>query len=143
MNKDWYNKCELPPVGAVVEVKHKGCWQKTKIIGHDDGWAVYPCEGFDDVRGYDAGYPKLFRPLRTEMDKLVEQMVCDMSDADRGTGENAHMVARSLVEQGYRKIKQQSEDEFAIEITSLLSKYNTDWQGILYQAGCRFIEQGE
>ena len=147
---DWHKKGELPPVGSVVECsldfdrpKEKSNWNKIEVLYSDRstvvGRIIEGAHGHHFSNGFEVGNYK-FRPLRTEKDRLVEQAKAICKSWNDSCGKS---IPELFVEANWRPIKPMTEDEFAIEVTSLLSKYNTDWQGILYQAGCRLIEQGE
>lgn len=147
MNNDWYEKGERPPVGTQCEFKAiSNCnsedfasdWAFCKIlyIGKNGGAVVessYGIEYFIDELDYDLS----FRPIPTETDKLVDEAMSlfsqteTTSDARQGIEHAVH----KLIEQGYRKIKPMSEDEFVkcAEFRSLAD---------LYQAGLRFIDNG-
>lgn len=80
-----------------------------------------------------------FRPLRTEADKLVDEAMSlfsqteTTSDAKQGIEHAVH----KLIEQGYRKIKPMSEQEFMKQCVDICGHGDAR----LYRAGCRFIEQ--
>ena len=137
---DWYEKGELPPVGEVVDAMTENrTWVKSKVLDHrinSEGVNVAACM---NNRTYRLFWSADFRPLRTETDKLIEQMCDDaIIGRDKDVKLNPVIVAaiERLAKAGYRKIKPMSEDEFVAFAGA---------KGIreAYRAGCRFIEQGE
>lgn len=81
---DWYEKGERPPVGGVVEVRHGGKWNQTKVIGYDDGddCVVYTCDGFDHGFIYAGAHKSKFRPIKSEREKAIIS-ACEIVDKDR------------------------------------------------------------
>lgn len=71
----WHERGELPPAGVECEVKHKGEWHKTRIIGISSvGSVVYECGDFDEDYTYDgSSAKKCFRPIRTERERFVDK----------------------------------------------------------------------
>ena len=70
---NWYERGEMPPVGAVCEVMYDRVWEQTKIIGWDDEFIVVTTE-WDEILDYDGlcAEPSDFRPLQTERERWVE-----------------------------------------------------------------------
>lgn len=103
---DWYKNGELPPVGVVCEVysdrphhsyKHHVCLS-VRIVAHDGDVAVYFVESLQE---YYALVARCFRPLRTERDKAIDEMVSSVlavmnSDLQR-------RLCEDLYDAGYRK----------------------------------------
>lgn len=145
MSNNWYEKGELPPAGEkviAIDKRTNADGNKCELryissevcvlydIYDDCEFAVHPCH-------------VEFLPLRTETDKLVEQMCNDaIVGRDKDVELNPVIVAaiERLAEHGYRKIKPMSEDEFK-QKAKLLGCTSDYLLGKLYRAGCRFIEQ--
>jgi|SRR5690554_725598 len=143
MNNDWYEKGELPPVGTVCDAKiypyALDKFEQAKVVYHSSKNVVVV-----EYKSGDIGFltaPADFRPLRTETDKLIEQAMSLFSKSEATTDAKAgieHAVT-VLIEEGYRKIKPMSEQEFMERCVDICGHGSTQ----LYRAGCRFIDQGE
>ena len=105
---DWHKSGELPPVGEVCEafVYEDDSWYEVEIIAHKDGIAI----GWSsiDQLTYQSRNEKSFRPLRplrTERDKAIDEMVCEFIDhyGDPKGGERYIRIATKLYDAGYRK----------------------------------------
>lgn len=101
---DWYKNGELPPVGEVCEVMHLDRWVCCEVIAHfEQSWGMVAAY----TVGINGGNAKLleqcnaedFRPLRTERDKAVDEMV----DCLSSRWANCEAIAAHLYENGYRK----------------------------------------
>lgn len=78
VDNSWHEHGEFPPAGYECEVKESdGEWHKTHIVGFDDdGYCVYTTPWNSLARDYDGDGDKYnFRPLRTEREKAVDEMV--------------------------------------------------------------------
>lgn len=155
---DWYKNGEPPPIGSVVEYHVTGgVYVKCKVLAVDEDklWlkTIEALEGylkFDNVGSRLVCAAELVRPLRTETDKLVEE-ACKLIDEPiekHNLNIDCSAAIKATIElligAGYRKIKPMTEDEFidyAIQCWIGILSIN-QWREI-YQAGCRFIEQGE
>lgn len=93
----------LPPVGAVVEVAiNSGMFDYSKqvvIVGHDNvlGRAVYRDMDWFDLE-YDSALADDFRPIRTDEEKAVSEMVA-VTDEHLSPED----TCRALYRAGYRK----------------------------------------
>lgn len=102
---DWHKNGELPPVGEVCEafVYEDDSWSEVEIIAHKDGIAI----GWSsiDQLTHQSRNEKSFRPLRTERDKAIDEMVCEFIDhyGDPKGGERYLGIAAKLYDAGYRK----------------------------------------
>ena len=101
---DWHKNGELPPVGEVCEVMHLDRWACCEVIAHfEQSWGMVAAY----TVGINGGNAKLleqcnaedFRPLRTERDKAVDEMV----DCLSSRWANCEAIAAHLYENGYRK----------------------------------------
>lgn len=139
---DWYKNGELPPVGIVVEVlggaygSDDMVWRKSEIYAHVKGEVLAESTSHSGV--YKLYSANECRPPRTETDKLLEQMERSFESTGCVFTSDHYALAEHLIEQGYRKIKQMTEDEFVLDLSNRFETYSE-----MYQAGCRFIEQGE
>lgn len=148
---DWYKNGKLPPIGEVCQYHHyKFAWKPIQVIGRHLDKIVFAIwdlpEDYADYVYMACNLHNLFRPLRTETDKLVEEAG---EIVPQYTNEVAESVRKytieTLIENGYRKIKPMTEEEFVTDIQRFIKSFKarTDWAEILYRSGCRFIEQGE
>jgi hypothetical protein len=95
----------LPPVGIDCEVQHYGEWHETKIIGIDDGIPVFKTD-WHDRYSYACGSDFKFRPLHTEEDKAVEEMMEVIAEEFNKSGDEwagTEDIAKAIYAAGYRK----------------------------------------
>lgn len=102
---DWHKKGELPPVGEVCEayIDYPPQWIETEIIAHKDGFAAGWCKSVMKCCHGDKAHE--FRPLSTERDKAIDEMVCEFIDhyGDPKGGERYIGIATKLYDAGYLK----------------------------------------
>lgn len=100
---DWHKNGELPPVGEACEAEYNttpSVWESVRVVGFDDGECV-----FRWISGGNAGligaysHPKDFRPLSTERDKAIDEMIGCLGSR----WANCEEIAAHLYENGYRK----------------------------------------
>lgn len=76
---DWHKNGELPPVGEVCEVMHQECWVACEVIAHfkqkSATVAAYTVDICDGIKRLDSCVANQFRPLRSERDKAIDEMV--------------------------------------------------------------------
>ncbi len=101
----WFERGELPPVGEVCEayIDYHPQWIETEIVAHKDGFAIGWCKSV--MKGCYGDKAHEFRPLRTERDKAIDEMVCEFIDhyGDPKGGERYLGIAEKLYDAGYRK----------------------------------------
>ena len=95
----WFERGELPPVGEVCEayIDYPPQWIETEIVAHKDGFAIGWCKSV--MKGCHGDKAHEFRPLRTERDKAIDEMV----DCLSSRWANCEEIAAHLYENGYRK----------------------------------------
>ena len=102
---DWHKNGELPPVGEVCEayVGRPPKWIETEIVAHKDGFAIGWCKSV--MKGCHGDKAHEFRPLRTERDKAIDEMVGEFINyyGDPKGGERYIGIATKLYDAGYRK----------------------------------------
>ena len=156
MSNDWCEKGELPPIGTECEYHHvKFGWKPVRIIGSHLDRVVFSIwdlpEDYADYIYMACNHKNLFRPLRTEHE-IVRSGILDIIEAN-GNLSNG-ILADTLIEAGYRKIKPMSESQFIhhssasvvireIAVTSEQERVLQLFAQSLYRAGCRFIDKGE
>lgn len=94
----------LPPVGCEFEFSANGrSWEGRVMLFNDGVTCLMECKKYPGNRWhYKCKDPDIaFRPIRTEEDKAVEEMLCIM---EGGSGE---LAAKALYRAGYRKQAQQ------------------------------------
>ena len=96
---DWHKSGELPPVGEVCEayIDYPPQWIETEIVAHKDGFAIGWCKSV--MKGCHGDKAHEFRPLRTEREKAIDEMV----DCLGSRWANCEEIAAHLYENGYRK----------------------------------------
>ncbi|HHQ4476847.1 TPA: hypothetical protein ACSPZR_001589 [Aeromonas veronii] len=102
LNNHWFERGELPPVGVECEVRIGEDWRRTKVVAaldSDVGKLPIFTTPWCSQHYVDCG-PEQFRPIRTERDLAVEEM---MKDAGALQWETPMSIMRSLYDAGYRK----------------------------------------
>lgn len=96
---DWHKNGELPPVGEVCEayVGRPPKWIETEIVAHKGVVIIGWCNSL--MKACQGNWVGGFRPLRTEREKAIDEMV-DFLAERRGSVED---IATHLYENGYRK----------------------------------------
>lgn len=102
-DNSWHERGELPPVGAICEmIDDKNTWLECEIVSHKNGF----CIGW--ISSINAPFytddKSDFRPLRTEREKAIDEMMSLVMD-----GLMSHEMANELViklhDAGYCKVK--------------------------------------
>ena len=96
---DWHKNGELPPVCEVCEayIDYPPQWIETEIVAHKDGFAIGWCKSV--MKGCHGDKAHEFRPIRTEREKAIDEMV----DCLSSRWANCEEIAEHLYESGYRK----------------------------------------
>jgi len=105
-DNSWHDRCELPPVGCECSAVCDGQWVTVEVLRHrvnNAGMnvaAVMSCASFNIFWATD------FRPLRTEREKAIDEMVYEFIDhhGDPKGGERYLKMATKLYDAGYRKV---------------------------------------
>jgi len=96
----------LPPVGAEVEIRSGKEWYKAKVIAHGiergANIAILQADDWIAVRGSDA---EGVRPIQSDRDRAIEEMLKVMRDADTDDIFTTLFIgyAVALLDAGYRK----------------------------------------
>jgi len=106
----WFERGELPPVGVECEytLGTGAPWYQCEIkyVIRDDGVVMkrIPC-GSEQYCGLHHKHPVSFRPIRTERDKAIDEMVCEFIDhyGDPKGAERYICIATKLYDSGYRR----------------------------------------
>lgn len=99
VDNSWHERGEFPPVGTICEmIDDKNTWLECEVISHKDG----SCIGWIPSRKapfytYDKSE---FRPLRTEREKAVEEMLDAAHQKGRVISKDACEI---IYDTGYRK----------------------------------------
>ncbi|MNG70316.1 hypothetical protein D3C79_286980 [compost metagenome] len=98
---DWHKNGELPPVGEVCEayIDYHRQWIKAEIVAHKDGFAIGWCKSL--MKGCHGDKAYEFRPLRTERDKAIDEMVSSVLAVMNG--DLQRRLREDLYDAGYRK----------------------------------------
>ena len=82
----WFERGELPPVGAKCEVMHLERWAACDVIAHFQQKAAmvaaYTVDNGNALKQLDSCIAKYFRPIRTERDVLLSIIVEEMNRYD-------------------------------------------------------------
>ena len=105
VDNSWHERGELPPVGCECEYKPVNDWVKCKVLFAGDSLYVLGVQEVEIcVRVLDVD----FRPLRTEREKAIDEMV-DILKAKfnrlGGDGITVAGIVDELYDAGYRKVK--------------------------------------
>ena len=105
-DNSWFERGEIPPLNMAVEwdAWGDGGWVETKLLADTgDGEFVMIVKGVKTI----VGRPANFRPLRTEREKAIDEMVYEFIDhhGDPKGGERYLKMAAKLYDAGYRKVK--------------------------------------
>ena len=100
---DWHKNGELPPVGEVCKayIDYPPQWVETEIVAHKDGFAIGWCKSV--MKGCHGDKAHEFRPLRTEREKAIDEMVEVLKSAIQDTKTVHKICASALYNAGYRK----------------------------------------
>lgn len=103
-DNSWHERGELPPVGTVCElVCLSGDVIVVEIVKSKNGKVYGWCD--DDDAFYECESRKRLRPLRTEREKAIDEMVHEfiVHYGDPKGGERYLGIAKKLYDAGYRK----------------------------------------
>ena len=102
VDNSWYERGERPPVGALVEKKYKSAtiWTEVKIIAAGNQLVIFAFHDGDEMVGGWSDYE--FRPLRTEREKAIDEMVGIIKGS---AFQDPEFTASILYDAGYRKVK--------------------------------------
>ena len=100
-NNSWYERGDLPPVGCECSAMCDGNWVKVEVLRHrvnNSGMnvaAVMNCASFNVFWATD------FRPLRTEREKAVDELIVLVGDIEKYPTWRDAIVG--IIDAGYRK----------------------------------------
>ena len=105
VDNSWHERGELPPCGIPVELWFGGsfAYNCEFIVMRGNAYVVW---NLDDDKPDCADYMNSeFRPLRTEREKAIDEMVSVILDYDGYmiTSATAQLVARQLYDSGYHR----------------------------------------
>ena len=104
-DNSWHERGELPPVGCECEVfvSDENKWMHFEVIAIRDGHVLGWCR--ESSCGFQSNKKSEFRPLHTEREKAIDEMVSVILDYDgyMMTSATAELVARQLYDSGYHK----------------------------------------
>ena len=106
VDNSWHARREFPPVGTICKmIDDKNTWLECEVISHKDG----SCIGWIPLcKAPFYTYDKSdFRPLRTEREKAIDEMVAILKTKFNRPGVDGIAVADmvdELYDAGYRKV---------------------------------------
>lgn len=103
----WYERGELPPVGIECELSIGNFWKTCCIKGAaiDYGCHVVLVQVGEAAKIAES--PKLFRPIKSEREKAIDEMVSVISGNDKALhiyADQYEYAAAKLYDSGYRKV---------------------------------------
>lgn len=104
-DNSWHERGELPPVGTVCEVMRNMEWAAAEILKTRVNSSGMEVVAAMDVNDFTAFWSADFRPLRTEREKAIDEMVSVIKESIATTETTGpHKIyATALYEAGYRK----------------------------------------
>ena len=74
-DNSWHERGELPPVGVVClgHITSEDKWVETEVVAHRDGYVLGWCSA--EKCGYHGNENSDFRPICTEPEKAIDEMV--------------------------------------------------------------------
>ena len=104
-DNSWYERGELPPVGCECEAMRDGEWVAVEVLRHRVNNVGVNVAAVMDCTSFNVFWAMDFRPLRTEREKAIDEMVSVILDYDGYmiTSATAELVARQLHYAGYHK----------------------------------------
>lgn len=102
----WHERGELPPIGCECEVLNNDlynpAWEKCTIIFMGQYKCIYSSETRSEIVGnIDLTGAIEFRPLRTEREKAIDEMIAAIDHIKEG---NFQTFIGALYDSGYRKV---------------------------------------
>ena len=107
VDDSWHERGEFPPVGCECEMIDDHCeWVKCDVIAHKDSFCVaWVCSRMSPFYTNDRNE---FRPLRTEQEKAIDEMVGILKakfDRPGVDGIAVSDIVNELYGAGYRRVK--------------------------------------
>ena len=101
-DNSWYERSELPPVGCECEAfdSNENKWMRVEVIAIREGYVMMWCR--ECLCGFQSDDKSIFRPLRTEREKAIDEMV---SVIKWSAFHDPEFTASILYDAGYRKVK--------------------------------------
>lgn len=103
---EWHKNGELPPVGEACEVlgtcDGKPAWGVGVIVAHTSftDKTEIAIARHDDIFDFGWGGPEVFRPLRTEREKEIDEM---LKDSGALRCETVESIIENLLDAGWKK----------------------------------------
>lgn len=97
LNNRWFERGELPPVGARCEalITSERKWVEIEVVCHRDGFILGWC--LKERCGYHGDEPTDFRPIRTEVDHLKDLLI------QAGVTTSIDEAAAAILSAGFRR----------------------------------------
>ena len=100
-DNSWHERGEFPPAGCVCEafVNEENKWVHFEVIAIRDGFVLGWCR--ESLYGFQSDEKSEFRPLRTEREKAIDEMLLAIDHIKEG---NFETFIGALYDAGYRKV---------------------------------------
>ena len=109
-DNSWYERGELPPIGCECEIKHK-CWnvfERFTVVAITKEYVIVEDDSVVAREQHYHLHDMTFRPLSTEREKAIDEMVGILKAKFNRPGVDGIAVfdiVNELYAAGYRKVK--------------------------------------
>ena len=102
IDNSWHERGEFPPVGCECEVfvSDEKKWMHSEVIAIRDDHVLGWCR--ERSCGFQSDEKSGFRPIRTEREKAIDEMILAIDHIKEG---NFETFIGALYDAGYRKVK--------------------------------------
>lgn len=105
-DNSWHERGEFPPAGCECEafVNEENKWVRFEVIAIRDGFVMGWCR--ESLCGFQSDEKSEFRPIRTEREKAIDEMLSVYAGKDDGKPihPRCKLLAEMLYDAGYRKV---------------------------------------
>ena len=102
VDNSWHERGELPPVGCECSAMCDGNWVTVEVLRHRVNNAGMNVAAVMNCASFNVFWATDFRPLRTEREKAIDEMVGTIKVA---AFQDPEFTASILYDAGYRKVK--------------------------------------
>ena len=102
VDNSWHERGELPHVGGVCEAMINGEWIAAEVLRHRINSAGMNVAAVMSCASFGVYWAADFRPLRTEREKAIDEMLLAIDHIKEG---NFETFIGALYDAGYRKVK--------------------------------------
>ena len=100
-DNSWHERGELPPVGCECEAMRDGEWVAVEVLRHRVNNVGVNVAAVMDCTSFNVFWATDFRPLRTEREKAIDDMLLAIDHIKEG---NFETFISALYDAGYRRV---------------------------------------